>query len=94
MKIPKEIAEKIKQANDINNEIVGWILENLDCEGMTFERYFWNVVPEPQGEEQCDGEYCDQATVGDSCDWFYGDYYWEMPNALYLKIPFECQEAN
>ncbi len=89
MRIPVEIADKIKQANALNNEIVGWIMENLDVEGMNFERYFWDLVPDPGGEEQEEGEYCAQSVIGE--DWFYGDYYWQLEkDGRYLKVPFEC----
>lgn len=87
MKIPKEISEKIREANRLNNEVVDWMQNNLDCEGMTFDNFFWDVVPEPQGEEQDDGEYCDQHQYGE--DWFVGNYYWEMPDSLYLCMHFE-----
>ena len=90
MKIPKEIVKKIRQANEINNEICKWMDENLDCEGMDLSRFFWNIVPEPQGVEQIEAEeYCDQRVIGE--DWFIGEYYWNLEGeSNYLEIHYEC----
>ena len=90
MKIPKEIVKKIRQANEINNEICKWIDENLDCEGMDLSRFFWDIVPEPQGIAQDNNgeEYCNQSILGE--DWFIGEYYWQLEGeSNYLQVDFE-----
>ena len=88
MKIAKEIAAKIRQVNELNNEICKWIESELDADGMDFNRYFWNIVPEPQGEEQCDGEYCTQNQYSE--DWYTGEYYYQLDGeSNYLQLDFE-----
>lgn len=85
MKIPKEIREKIEKRVKLNEELDAWFKENLDIEGCNHRDV--QVVDEPTGEDQYDGEYCDQSQYGDDC--FYGNYYWEMDNGKYLCMSFE-----
>ena len=85
MKIPKEIREKIEQRIRLNEELDTWFRENLDIEGCDHRDV--QVVDEATGEEQLDGEYCDQIQHGD--DWFSAKYYWEMDNGKYLCMNFE-----
>ena len=88
MKIPKEIVEKIRQANELNNEICKWMDSKLETDGMDFTPLFWNIVPEPQGNEQGDGEYCAQQQLSE--DWFTGEYYWQLEGeSNYLQVHFE-----
>lgn len=88
MKIPKEITKKIRQVNELNNEICKWLDSETSTEGMDFNHYFWNIVPEPQGEEQCDGEYRDQRWHSE--DWVIGEYYYQLEGeSNYLEIDFE-----
>lgn len=92
MKIPKEISEKIREANRLNNEICLWMNENVDCfEDFQVNDLFWRIVPEPQGQAQDnDGEeYCNQSNPCE--DWYFGEYYWELEGeSNYLELSFEC----
>lgn len=90
MKIPKEIADKMKQANELNNEIQKWMNENIyDFDEFDCSLMFWDIVSEPKGVEQLDGEYCDQRQLGE--DWFVGEYYWKLEGeSKYLRIHYEC----
>lgn len=88
MKIPKEVVEKIRQANELNNEICKWMDSELETEGMDFTPLFWNIVPEPQGEEQGDGEWCAQRQHSE--DWFTGEHYYQLEGeSNYLCMDFE-----
>lgn len=79
MKVSKEIAEKVEQyealqneANKLYKEIAEYFTEECGAEG--FGEPFITDVPE--GEEQVDGEYCDQVTMGE--DWYHGTYYHQI----------------
>ena len=85
MKIPKEIREKIEQRIQLDDELTKWFAENLDIEGCDHRCAF--IADKAKGEEQDDGEYCDQRQIDD--DWFSGKYYWEMDNGKYLCMNFE-----
>lgn len=62
-----------------------WFEENLDIEGCdTIKAY---IVDKPKGISVYDGEYCYQRMLGE--DWYLGQYYWKMDNALYLCMNFE-----
>lgn len=90
MKIPNEINNKIRLVNKLNNEIIEWLDENIDTEGMSFDGLFWKIVPEPQGESQCedDSEYCAQNQIGE--DWFYGEYYYQLEGeSNYIEFHYE-----
>ena len=88
MKIPKDIVAKIRQVNELNNDICKWIDSELETEGMDFSHLFWEIVPEPQGDEQDDGEYCNQRQHSE--DWFTGEYYWQLEGeSNYLQVDFE-----
>lgn len=92
MKIPKEIVEKIRQANEINNEICKWMNDNIDnFEDFEINGLFWEIVPEPQGESQDDDgeEYVDQRTYCE--DWHIGEAYYQLESeSNYLEMHFEC----
>lgn len=92
MKIPKNISEKIREANRLNNEICLWMNDNIDnFEDFQINDVFWTIVPEPQGEEQDnDGEeYCNQSNPCE--DLFFGEYYWQLEGeSNYLEMHFEC----
>jgi len=91
MRIPKEITEKIREVNRLNNEIYFWMQENIDCDGFSFNELFWQIVPEPQGEEQGTNgeEYCNQSNPCE--DWYFGEYYWQLDGeSNYLEMHFEC----
>ena len=85
--IPKEIREKIETKLKLDEEIYEWIKNNLDTEGLFFESM--RIVDEPDGDEQGDGEYCDQS-VGYCGDDFHGYYYFPLDNGKYLCFYYEC----
>lgn len=88
MKIPKEIREKIEKKLKLDEEIKKWFEERVDiAEDFYFPSI--DIVDEPSGKYQGDGEFCDQS-VGYCEDDFYGNYYWEMDNGKYLCIYYEC----
>lgn len=86
--IPKEIREKIENKLKLDEEIRKWTSENLYVDGFYFESM--KIVDEPSGEEQDNGEYCDQSTFGYSEDSFYGYYYSPLDNGKYLCFYYEC----
>ena len=90
MQIPKEISEKMREVNRLNNEIIDWMQENIDCDGITsFVGKFWDIVPEPQGEEQDDNgeEYCNQSNPYEDC--YFGEYYYQLEKeSNYLELSF------
>ena len=86
--IPKEIREKIENKLKLDEEIRKWTCENLDVDGLYFDRM--EIVDEPSGEEQDNGEFCDQSTFGYSEDSFYGYYYFPLDNGKYLCFYYEC----
>ena len=92
MKIPKEIVEKIRQANELNNEICKWMNDYIDnFEDFEVNSLFWEIVPEPRGESQDDDgeEYVDQRTYGE--DWHMGEAYYKFEGeSNYLEMHFEC----
>ena len=92
MKIPKEIVEKIRQVNELNNEICMWMNDKIDnFEDFEVNSLFWSIVPEPQGEQQDDDgeEYVDQRTYGE--DWHIGEAYYQLEGeSNYLEMHFEC----
>ena len=91
MKIPKEIAGKVsdyqelrKKENTLYEEIKEWFEENTDLEGF----YDPFITNKPTGEKQFDGEYCDQITLGE--DWYKGTYYYPIENSKqYVGLEFE-----
>lgn len=89
MIIPKEITEKIRKANDLNNEVCKWLDENTEIEGYDFTPLFWDIVPEPQGEEQIEAEeYCEQRKRSEN--WYTGEYYYKLEGeSNYLRIDYE-----
>lgn len=99
MTIPKEIIEKMKQANSLMLEVDKWLDENIDVEGTkhNHRRYstnewnhsdYYQFTDEPNGKEQCDGEYCDQWSVGESGDSFEGIYYYPTEGGEYFYFEF------
>lgn len=86
--IPKELRNKIEQKLQIDKEIQEWLSEN-SC--VQYNEIFWNdveIVDEPYGDEQDDGEYCDQSTNG--YDDYWGYYYFPLDNGKYLKVYYQC----
>ena len=92
MKVPKEIADKVeiyKAGQKAFCEIVAWLKENTDADGVDIDEVF--IVDEPTGNEQNDGEYCDQYSVGWCEDSFVGNYYHPIEDSpLYLGYSYNC----
>lgn len=92
MKIPKEIVEKIRQVNELNNEICKWMNDYIDnFEDFELNGLFWEIVPEPRGESQDDDgeEYVDQRSYGE--DLHMGEAYYKFEGeSNYLEMHFEC----
>ena len=91
MRVPKEIAEKAyeyerlkKQEEQIYEELLEWANQN------GFEDFYvdgFGVAQEPEGEEQTDGEYCDQTMRGeDSGDGIY--YYPIEGSTQYMCVGY------
>lgn len=65
MKIPIEIAEKVrrhqrasKEAKKLFNEVVSWLNENTDSDAVCITELF--ITDEPSGTLQNGDEYCEQ----------------------------------
>ena len=99
MTIPKEIVEKMEQVNALMLEIDKWMYDNIETEGSIHncEEYItgkfkhsdhYEFSDEPNGEEQCDGEYCTQSTYGECGDSFYGTYYYPTEKGNYFCFEY------
>ena len=99
MTIPKEIVEKMEQVNSLMAEIDRRLDENIETDGSkhnhrrTFSNEYYHdahyaFTDEPSGEEQDDGEYCDQSTYGESGDNFYGTYYYPTEKGNYFYFEY------
>lgn len=92
MNIPKEIADKVEiyeAGKKAFCEIVAWLRENTDADGVYIEEVF--IVDEPAGDEQNDGEYCDQYSSGWCEDSFSGNYYHPIEGSpQYLGYSYSC----
>jgi len=99
MTIPKEIVEKMKQVNFLMAEIDFWMYENIDVDGSMHDHRklytreydhhdYYQFTDEALGEEQDDGEYCNQWAVGESGDSFHGFYYYPTEAGEYFYFEF------
>jgi len=84
MKIPKAIAEKANKYEELRNEVDAlfeelqeWFSKNTDMDDCYL--YEFGVSQEPDGEEQLEGEYCDQCQRGE--DSFDATYYWQIEDS-------------
>ncbi|ENZ12421.1 hypothetical protein [Enterocloster clostridioformis] len=84
MKVSKEIAEKaaeyeaLKEKSDkLFEELQKWFSENADMDDCYL--YGFGVAQEADGEEQEEGEYCNQYQRGE--DSFDGTYYWAVEDS-------------
>lgn len=99
MKVPKEVATFVEEYEKINNQIhelvkeleackkvfTDWEEENCDAGVYIGDLY---IVDKPTGEEQCDGEYCNQICQGE--DWFTGTYYYPIEDSdKYVAYTYE-----
>lgn len=91
MKIPKEIASKVERYEKLKNE-EDKLWEELEefANENGFEDFLisgFGVCQEPHGEEQSNGEYCDQCMCGE--DSGYGTYYYPIEESTqYLWIGY------
>lgn len=91
MKVSRKIADKViryqelqSEADELYQELKDYFKDELGCEG--FCDLF--ITGEPQGEEQTDGEFCDQTTIGE--DWHKGVYYYPIENSdSYVGCSYE-----
>ena len=96
MNIPKEIADKVQAyhdameiANKAYEEVTEWINENTDADGVCIVDL--NIVDEPQGAKQGNGEYCNQICNGWSEDSFSGTYFHPIEGSnKFLAYAYEC----
>lgn len=99
MTIPKEIVEKMEQVNALMLEVDKWLYENANMEGSRHNcsefitgnfkhTNHYSFTSEPSGEEQNDGEYCDQWSVGESGDSFNGMYYYPTEKGNYFYFEY------
>lgn len=96
MKVPQEIADKVKVFNEAMevadkayDEVTAWLRANTGADCVSIEDLF--ITNTPTGTEQNDGEYCDQTAVGWSGDSFSGCYYHPIEGSdKYLGYSYEC----
>ena len=92
MKVPKEIAEKVKiyQAGlKAFEEVVEWLNQNTEADGVNVNYLF--IADKTTGREQDDGEYCEQYSYGYCEVSFYGKYYHPIEGSTqYLGYHFDC----
>ena len=94
MKIPRKIARKIKKqakardkSDKLYEEIDDWFSKN---DGDDIYRNSYNIVKEPAGDNQGNGEFCDQS-CGYSGDDYYGTYYFPIKGSRkYVAMGYEC----
>jgi hypothetical protein len=99
MTIPKEIVDKMKQVNSLMAEIDLWMDNNIAVDGsrhnhrvMFTNEYvhsdYYQFTNEAHGDEQNDGEYCDQWCVNEEGDSFKGFYYYPTEDGEYFYFEF------
>lgn len=95
MTIPKNIVDKMEQVNKLMSEIDRWIYENLEVDGSKHNHTsylsdeYYEFTDKPTGEEQNDGEYCEQWEFGESGDWFQGYYYYPTEKGNYFYFYYD-----
>ena len=92
MKVPKEIASKAERYEELKKEINKFYEELKGFANKNGFEGFWindfGISQEPEGEEQTDGEYCDQCMRGeDSGDGIY--YYPIEGSTQYFWVVYE-----
>lgn len=96
MRVPQEIADKVKAyteasktASRLYNEAVEWLNEHTDSSGVYINDL--HISDAPRGEEQADGEYCDQRSIGFTGDSFEGTYFHAIDGSgQYLAYDYDC----
>ena len=96
MIMPKNIADKMREVNKLMSEIDRWMYENIVTEGSKHQnkdvhgnyvhKDYYKFTDEPLGDEQDDGEYCDQYQIGE--DSFRGDYYVKTEDGDYFTFDY------
>lgn len=96
-KISKEVVKIVEKYSCFENiplDESGYIIKQVDkiYYGFFEDVYAWDmeIVSEPTGEYQGEGQYCDQYTVGWSGDSFEGTYYIPTEDGRYLAIGYSC----
>lgn len=95
MKVPKEIADKVKfyiEYKDIAkknyDEVCKWLVDNTDAEDVCITDLF--ITDEPEGIKQYDDEYCNQWT-GFEVDDYHGNYYHQIEDSdEYVGYTYWC----
>ena len=92
MKVSKEIAKKVERLNEIEAE-AGKLHAELRKElGDYFDGCYINgycIADQPCGDEQHDGEYCEQYT-GYFCDSGSGTYFFPIEDSKkYLAVQYD-----
>lgn len=97
MKIPKEIANKVKEyqaaqkkAVGLRKEVMDWLNYNTSADSVDVEDIY--IADKPTGRRlKADGEYCEQHEWGDSGDSFYGNYYHQIEGSnKYVGYRYSC----
>lgn len=97
MKAPKEIVECVEKYAKLRKEFERIEKEMEECRRTFVEwegdtgAYVGNlfIADEPSGEEQYDGEYCNQSCLGE--DWYTGIYYYPIEGSdKYVAYEYEC----
>ena len=97
MKAPKNIAEIVEKYEALKKECDRIEKEMGACRkaftewvgdtGVYVDDLF--IADEPQGDEQDDGEYCDQWCHGE--DWYTGTYYYQIEGSdKYVAYTYGC----
>lgn len=91
MTVSKETMQKVKRLNKLEEELASIRKELLDEFGAYFDGCYiedFSIADEPCGDEQGDGEWCNQFT-GYSCDSGDGTYYYPIEKSKkYIAIGY------
>ena len=95
--IPKEIVEKMEQANQLISEVETWLNENIDLDhgdehfvdldngGNSFP--YFTITDKPKGELQSNGWWVDSHQQGE--DWYTGTSYFPLEDGRYIEFGFD-----
>lgn len=87
MIIPKDIVEKMEQANALLSEIDAWLDENVDLYDAEYAPYdYYCFTDKPEGKPIRGGEYCDQHQIGE--DSYAGYYFYPTEKGNYFCFKF------
>lgn len=96
MKVPKEIAMKAKEyhkakeiADKAYEEVIEWLNENTDADGLDITDLF--IADKPTGKKQNEDEFCNQKCAIWEDDAYYGIYYHKIDGMDgYMGYSYEC----